>query len=316
MSETINVVVLAGNRGASRNFMARNKNLLLVNGRPILVHVLDALQQVERVGRMVVVGSQDEIASLVAGYSAECGWQKPMEVIEQKQTLIENGWSGFCHIIGEEVPLGSMPVDKTLQDTRVMFMAGDLPLVTPVEINEFLDGCFRVDADYYCGVTEATNLARFSPYQGKPGLSMAYLHLASGSYRLNNMHLARPFKVGNLTYLQRGYQARYQKQPINILKSIHDLWSTHGLGMKPVFLYLRLQCCVLLQALKLRRLLDWTRRSITQKKVTDLACTILQTRVTAVVTTHAGAAIDVDNQRDYETICLRYDEFMGQSRKQ
>ena len=315
MSALINAVVVAGNKGASRNFAARNKNLLPVAGRPILAHVLNALQQVERIGRMVVVGPYAELCELVARGRTEYNWRKPVELVEQQNTLFENGWSGFCHAIGEEVPPGDMPKDPTLIETRVMFMAGDLPLVTHEEINEFLDGCSGTDADYCCGVTEATNMARFSRYQGKPGLSMAYLHLNSGSYRLNNMHLVRPFKVGNLPYLQRGYQARYQRQPLNILKAIYDIWVTHRLGMKPVFLYLVLQFCVLFQALKLRRLLDWTRRKITRQRITDMACTILQTHAVAVETTKAGAAIDVDNKRDYETICLRYDEFMGQAAK-
>lgn len=311
MTESINAIVLAGDREASRNFACRNKTLLEVAGKPILERVLDTLDRVERIVGIVVIGPSVEIDELVGNKIRAGHWRTSIEVIEQKEKLLENAWSAYCHVIGEDLPLGCRPSDSSKIDIPAFFIAGDLPLVTPKEVDEFLDGSFAADADFCSGVTEETNMTRFSPTDDKPGIRMTYLHLACGSYRLNNMHFARPFRVGKLTYFQRLYQARYQRQMRNILKIIADIFSTKGLGLRPVIFYLLLQLCTFFRSLKLGFLLGWTRRRLTRERVSDIASILLQARAAMVETRICGAAVDVDNGKDYETICLRFEEWAG-----
>ncbi len=309
MNQSIDAVVLAGNRGASLNFAGGNKNFLVIEGKPILEHVLDALEHAPLVSRIIVVGPLEDITALIGDKLQSGNWQTPIDVIEQHNTLIENAWHGFTHAIGENVVIGEQPRNAALVEKPVLFLAGDIPLVSSEEISEFLQKSFDSEADYCCGMSEERSMRRFYPTEDKPGVEMAYLHLSTGSYRLNNMHFARPFKMGNLSYVQRVYRARYQKQTLNILKIAGDLFSTEGLGLKAVWLYARLQFCVLLQALRMQGLLQRTRASLSKDDVIDVARILLQARATIVETTRGGAAIDVDNKADFEAICLRFQEF-------
>lgn len=307
MQQKIDAVVLAGNKDASRNFAKRNKNFLKVGGQPILAHVLNALDKVARVRRIFVVGPEAEIADLLA--SRKAGWQTKVCVMEQKETLLDNAWGAFIESLGEGYREGDEDKSPALQDHAALFLGGDLPLVSSEEINEFLDGCFSKDLDYGAGMTEEAHLNRFYPKDGKPGIEMSYLHLANGSFRLNNLHFVRPFRIGNRTYMQRAYRARYQKQVFNIIRIMKDIFTTPGLGLKPVMIYLMLQCCTLCQALRLRWLLRFIRRHITEEQVTNVANKMLDAHTAVIPTTVGGAAIDVDNEKDLKTINTRYDEF-------
>ena len=305
MSKPIDAVVVAGTGDASKNFSGVNKNLLPVAGRPVLGRVIDALDGARTIRRIFVVGPSNDLKSLVAS----CGqaWKTRVQVVQQKETALDNALAGFYASLGPRYRPGDERRDPQVAAHPALIMGGDLPLVSAAEIDEFLTGCASKDIDYGLGLTEEAHLRRFYPAKGKPGIRMAYLHLATGSFRLNNLHFARPFRIGNMPYLQRIDRARYQRELGNMLRIAKDMLV--NLGLRPVLTYLLLQCCVLLQSLGLRRLLAFARRWATEAIVTNAANRMLRTRAAIITTSGGGAAIDVDNERDYQTIEARFKEF-------
>lgn len=309
MTDAIDAVVLAGTGDASKNFAGTNKTLLPVAGRPVLAHVLAALGKARRVRRAFVVGPVAELRAPVdaACKAAGLGRRMPVQLVQQTETALDNALAGFYASLGPDYQPGDEQRDARVADHPALIMGGDLPLISAAEVDEFLDACLAKDIDYCLGLTEEAHLKRFYPRAGKPGIEMAYLHLASGSFRVNNLHFARPFRIGNMGYLQRIYRARYQREFGNMARIAMDL--LFKLGLKPMLVYLLLQCCVVFQSLRLKRLLALARRLATEALVTQVANRMLDTRAAIVTTSIGGCAIDIDNERDYQTIQARYRDF-------
>jgi GTP:adenosylcobinamide-phosphate guanylyltransferase len=312
MEEPIDAIVLAGDRGGSRNFAGGNKNFLDLAGRPLLAHVISALNDVAQVTRIAIVGPAAAITELLQ--NEQTGLRDNLEtlVIEQKDTAYENFWAAFLCLLGNEYAPGLEASNTDVEDKAVLIVPGDAPLMRASEVKEFLDGCAGRGLDYGVGMTEQRFLRRFGRRDDNPGIEMNYLHLSTGSFRLNNLHFARPFKVRNRQYIERIYEYRYQRQLMNMLRVVKDILLTRGLGFRPVALYLYAQFATHCFARGYHRLLAGVRKRLTPAKVTNIAGILLQTRVQIVETTGGGCAIDIDNETDYETLSQRYHEFTMQ----
>lgn len=304
----IDAIVLAGDSGGSRNFAGINKNFLKIADRPLLAHVLAALHDVERITRIAVVGPAVDMARLMEEYGSEFEPVTQILLVDQQDTLYANFWAAFRRLLGDRYTPGAEQHDPELEATAVLVMAGDMPMATTAEIDEFLDGCAGLDADYRVGMTEQRFLARFESRPGKPGIDMRCLHLSTGSFRLNNLHFARPFKIGNRAYLERVYRIRYQNNVANVFASARDIARIQG-GRQALGLYCRAQLALWFRSLQLRRLFDLARRGLTPERATSVAGRLLDATVAIVETTGGGCAIDVDSETDYRTLCTRYEEF-------
>ncbi len=313
MIETIDAIALAGDRSGSRSVAGSNKNLLELAGKPLLFHVIEALNDVAEIARIAIVGPAAEISELLSDRQADLRDDLEIIVIEQKDTAYENFWTAFLRLLGDTYSPGLESANKHFKDKAVLLVPGDTPLMRADEVREFLRGCVSRDLDYGVGMTEERHLRQFGPRNGTPGIEMNYLHLSSGSYRLNNLHFARPFRVARRSYVERIYAYRYQRQLMNMLRVVKDIFLTPGLGLRPVALYLYEQLATMAFARGYRRLLAMIRRRLTPQKVTGIASILLQANVQIIETSDGGCAIDVDNDKDYETLRLRYDEFTMQS---
>ena len=313
MIETIDAIVLAGDRSGSRNFAGGNKNFLELAGKPLLLHVIGALNDVAEIARIAIVGPATAISELLQDRQAELRDNLEIIVVEQKDTAYDNFWAAFLQLLGDTYSPGIESTNKRFEDKAVLLVPGDTPLMRADEIREFLGRCAAQDLDYGVGMTEERFLRRFGPKDGTPGIEMNYLHLSSGSFRLNNLHFARPFRVGKREYVERIYEYRYQRQLMNMLRVVKDILLTPGLGLRPVAFYLYAQLATRCFARGYHRLLAMVRQRLTPQKVTRIASILLQANVRIIETSGGGCAIDVDNEKDYETLRLRYDEFTMQS---
>ncbi|MGB5334111.1 MAG: nucleotidyltransferase family protein [Woeseiaceae bacterium] len=312
MENTIDAIVLAGDRGGSRNFAGGNKNFLEIAGRPLLAHVIDALSGVDGITRIAIVGPAAAIYELLRDQRVKLRDGLEVVVLEQKDTAYQNFWTAFLHLLGDEYSPTIEATDRNVEEKAVLVVPGDAPLMRSAEITEFLQRCTEQDLDYGVGMTEERFLRRFAPRDGKPGVKMNYLHLSTGSFRLNNLHFARPFKVKNRAYIERIYEYRYQRQPMNMLRVVKDMLLVPGLGLRPIVLYIYAQLATRCFARGYHRMLALVRKRLTPEKVTRIGSVLLQARVRIVETSGGGCAIDVDNETDYETLQLRYDEFTMQ----
>lgn len=308
MDESIDAIILAGDRAASNNFSGQNKLLLEVDGIPLLLHVLSALDDVQRVARIFVIGPEKDIQSLLLSDTLVLDCHTPVHVLEQRNTAYENFWSGLVHSIPGYRP-GMEDDDAAIANKVVLVLPSDIPLVSAAEIDEFLDGCDQRQFDYCIGATAEPYMRRFLPTQDKPGIEMSYLHLDCSSLRLNNLHLIRPFKVAHRGYIERAYELRYQKKLFNVALVVWEMFRIPGFGGKALSTYYYYQLAMLFRTFGWSRPLAWARSKVTLAKVVQLAGILLGARVDIVETTIGGCVIDVDNAADYETITQRFLEF-------
>ena len=308
VKEPIDAIVLAGDRAASNNFAGMNKLFLKVDGLPLLLHVLSALDDVQRVDRLFVVGPADDIETLLSEGDARLDSHTPIHVVEQRNTAYENFWTAFVKSIDGYQP-GLERQDTQVAEKLVLVVPSDMPFVSTAEIDEFLDGCNMAHLDYCIGATAEPNMRRFLPTPDKPGIEMSYLHLDCASLRLNNLHLIRPFSVKHRDYIERAYELRYQKRFFNVALVIWEMFRIPGFGPKAISTYGYYQLSMVFRALGWTKPLQYTRSKVTRAKVTHLSCMLLGARVGIVETSIGGCVIDVDNAADYETIQQRFLEF-------
>ncbi len=308
LNKKIDAVVLAGDKTASRFVCNQNKMHLEIEGTPLLFFVLKALEDVELVDKICIVGPKTPLEELIQKHSHLLKNNKPLSILEQKENMYRNFWAGFVHTIPGYYE-GIEKENREAMEKLVLILPCDLPLATSSEIRNFLDACPVDDLDYCLGMTEEKHLEKFYPDESQPGVSMAYLFLREGNFRVNNLHLVRPFKVYNREYIEKIYECRYQKKPINMMRMVLDFILQHGLGLKTIFIYGVLELSLLFRHLGWKGVEKMTKSLVPQSAIRFIASKMLKTRIDIVPTTMGGCAIDVDNETDYETIRLRFREW-------
>ncbi len=232
---------------------------------------------------------------------------KPIILLEQRKNLILNIWNGFLATL-DRYEEGDEKNNRELFERVALMLPGDSPLISADEINDFLDRCDMEKYDYVGGLTDSGTMRRYYPTDDKPGIEMAYIQLREGAYRINNLHLARPFACSNMDAIQQMYNARYQKDFSNVIKLTKGMWANH-VKLQSLVIYFMLQLSMLLAYLRLDVLKRFIRQYAPMETVTKTVGDILGMRFGLVITRRGGAALDVDNEIDYETMKLRFNEW-------
>ncbi|HZR47878.1 MAG TPA: nucleotidyltransferase family protein [Candidatus Manganitrophaceae bacterium] len=303
----MNAFVLAGDRGERRQVGGMNKALLTLEGRPLIIHVLSALDQARGVDRIYVIGPQKEIMGAIEQALPYVLFTKKIEVLPQKENLVENILSAYASSL-PGYRKGSDPRQLPNADEPGLFLPADIPLVTAAEIDAFISACDMEKYDYCLGVTSESALRPFYPSKGRPGIKMPYLYLKDQVYRMNNLHLARPYRIGMADAVQEMYDHRHQRYTGNrfriayrILKSPH--------GPSGLVFYLLAQGGVFFMNAGLPSIASFFRKRLPAEAVEKEASTFLQTRFKAVETRIGGAALDVDDEKAYRAISHRFREW-------
>ena len=296
---------MCGEGGASRSVLGDSKIYLPVNGRPVFLYALDALSQASRVRRIFIVGNKRRIEQAIGACATV--HPKPVTVIAQGLNLLENIWRGFISTLDGYVE-GAQSANPDFAGRVILAMAGDSPLVTPGEIDEFIGGADMSRYDYVVGLTPASSLFRFLPSGGRPGIRMSSIHLREGLFRISNLHLVRPFAFKNRDAVLKMYEMRYQRDFTNVLRFLRHLWATPG-WRGHIWLYLALQGCLTLSRMGLVRMADILRRIIPSDRAVYAISQITGARAGVVITTHGGAALDIDNESDYRAMTEMFDQW-------
>lgn len=202
--------VLAGDRGASHQILETNKAFLKLEGYPLFIHVLKALDGVPEIARIYIIGPQKKMMEEIERALPYTLFMKKIEVLEQKNSLIENILAAYSHSLPgyqDGVDIHQLKHD----DPPGLFLPADIPLITSSEIQEFLSKSDMNRFDYCLGVTPEEALIPFYPKADQPGMKMPYVYTRDQAYRLNNLHLARPLRIGAGRDIQQLYDHRYQK---------------------------------------------------------------------------------------------------------
>ncbi len=299
-------ILVAGQGESSYKVYHQHKAFLKLDGKSIICHVLSALQQVRSIGEIYIVGSVDRLREALAEEKTDLKFPKPIHLVEQKSNLYENIWHTFLQTIPEQIAADEME-NSQYGDKAVLIVPCDSPLLTAHEVEHFITHCDIDNYDHILGLTSRQNLEPFYPRDGKPGIKMAYLHLKENSFRINNLHLVKPVRIANRQYIQKMYQYRYQRNFKNLILFGLSLFGKDKI--KHYQYYVGLQLCLFFASLGMESLVRLFRRMTPKKDLERSISTIMKTRFMGLEVPFPGAALDIDNDRDYEAMKVRFDEW-------
>ena len=307
-----NTILLAGDRRGAKSVFGKNKALLEIKGIPSFIRVLAALQNVESVGEIRIVGPTEDINSLLKKHSKASQGSKTVKVVPQKENIIDNVWTGFLDML-PDYRVG-MEVSPRLKEIAVLVVAGDIPMLIPDEISEFISNCNLSLFDYYVGVVSKKTLSHFTPKKGRKRIRLAVLPFKENKYRLNNLHLLKPFKIANRYRLQVMYELRYQRRLQNIWKMLIKLVRLKGIK-DAAFFYILIQAALFFRKIGFDEVSRKISSFLTLSKLTGIVGRILGTSIYVAETTYGGAALDIDNKTDFNIINENFEEWMEHQKK-
>ncbi|RLA98914.1 MAG: hypothetical protein DRG37_05830 [Deltaproteobacteria bacterium] len=303
----IDAVITAGDGRAAKKVFRKNKALLDVAGKPMIRHIVEVLIESKDIDQIVLVGPKDAFTEILSDLD--------IIIVEQGRNLCENAKEGFLNTIPEyrEKHVLTDDIINAYRDKHVIFVPGDVPLLTVWELEDFISMCDMEKWDYVLGITPEESLRKFSPRKGRPGIKMATFHTRDGNYRQNNLHMVKPFYVmDSMDIVLKVYDYRYQKEFVNILKSMIEIVRLRkGIVLKSLFYYLCLQLSTSLSMLGMEPFAWITSYPVTISESEKLISRILKVRFKSVCTTMGGAALDVDNEKDFLTLSVMYKDWMN-----
>jgi molybdopterin-guanine dinucleotide biosynthesis protein A len=294
-----NAILLAGDRGASRAISGINKVFLEMNGIPLFIYVLKALEEATTINRICLIGPTPRLAHTVDHYRHLLENKKEIIIVEQAESLFANALKAFYSLYPELQDAPSVTSPEC--EKSVLYLPGDIPLVTPFEIDTFITLCTPDTYDYCAGLTSADELVPFYPHRGEPGIKPSYFHIMEGRYRQNNLHLVKPLKVLNMHYIQKVYDYRYQKDLYNIIKLALEFFKIH-VGIEGLWCYSLLHWHQFLSRIYLNPLTIPTRKLLPLSFIENSISKVLNTRFATVISPSIGTTLDIDNARDYKTM--------------
>lgn len=176
----VDAVVLAGARNdgpLADSADAEWEALIDVGGRPMAAWVLEALRDTGRVGRVAVVGPPEPLSALAdperGGVAGGDGFD--LTFPGDAGGLLANLELGFRSLASER---------------PVLVATGDIPLVTPEAVTDFLAACEAEEADvHYPIIRREDSEARY------PGVVRTYVRLLDGEFTGGNVALVAPHVV-------------------------------------------------------------------------------------------------------------------------
>lgn len=311
--QNLDVVITAGDRDASRPVLGDNKAFLPLAGVPLITYVLSAVERARSTARIFVVGDISRLEAALATPQTPFQGLRPVHLIEQRTTLYDNVWHTFLHTLPDYTPgtawrdyLGTPSVDKP-----ILVLPGDIPLAIPEEIDAFVDNCDLAHYDYCLGLTSETVLRAYYPQDDQPGIQMAYFTFRDLRVRQNNLHLVKPFRLGNRHYIQKVYDFRYQREWHNILRLGWELCTTHNGSLRVALYYLCLHLARLVTHLGGEHLRCLQPLFLEMPVVASVLSQLLQTRLTGVLVPYGGCALDVDNAEHYAAVCANVERWLA-----
>jgi hypothetical protein len=288
-----------------------SKVFLDVEGRALVSRVVGVLQAVPEVSEVWGVGNAARLEETFARDGIREQLSKPLHVVEQQRNLYENCWQAFIRALPGAEPEGREPGEADA-DFQVLFLSGDLPFATAQEISDFILRGQALDCDYALGLVAEPALRPFTTGEpGQPVLDVAYFNLREARLRQNNLHIARPMRMGHRHFIEEMYEHRHMRRFGNMLAIALRLIFQKG-GFVMVLFYLVMHLGGLADRKGYRRIADMLRWVITIPHTERVLSKILDTRFRFLVTEVGGCAIDVDTEADYDTVRARFDDWSEQ----
>ncbi len=305
--KAIPAIVAAGDRRAAKAVYGQSKVYLELGDRALVAHVVAALQDVPEVSEVWVVGNAERLHEVFDRDDIKRDLCKPFRIVPQFRNLYENVWQTYRRLLPGAGSTGRDPEPAEEAD-RVLYLSADVPFVTPQEISQFIQRSAELDCDFACGLVTEESMEAFYPTDpGEPGIRMAYFNLREGRFRISNLHLVRPARIVNRSYVEEMYEHRYQKQFGNIASLALRLVRKEEGGLRILGYYVLIHLAGFANRRGWRRLADWIRGWIPLDRVAKACSALLRADFRFAVTDIGGCAVDIDKEQDYDVAKLAFE---------
>jgi len=217
----------------------KSKALIPIAGKPMVAHVVDALAGSRYVQHIVIVALDP---------AAEVQFPVPVEYVPDAGDILSNAEAGIQHATDNYPDLNA-----------ILLSSSDVPTITPLIVDAFIEECFRTDHDlYYIVVERPVMEARF------PESRRSYVHLREGDVAGGDIMLVRP----SLALSQR------------------ELWQSLAGARKNALRQARM--------IGLRTFLKLVTRRLSLTEAEQRICKVLDIRGRAIPFPYAEVGMDVD----------------------
>ena len=298
-SEPIDAIVLAGTHSdPSRWIHGKNKAFLIVDGRPLLRHVIAALQAAKSIADIFVVGPVDQMSDALPSLPEQ------VRLVQQLGNMLTNCWAG--------VNASEEQRNSARDPMRAFLMiSSDLPLVSSIALDDFVARCAADDqaSDHAYGLMIGlADEAGLKPFSGA-GIERPFVEFEFARVRLANIYVVRPWQLTHQEFLQTGFGFRKTIHWRNVVGLAFSFLSQEG-GWQAAWMTLRLQA-TLLAARRGGRLYRRLRKWNTRERVEARTSRVLGGPVRLVISPFGGLSLDVDDEEDFRKLAGRYDEWMA-----
>jgi hypothetical protein len=150
---------------------------------------------------------------------------------------------------------------------------------------------------------------------GETGIEVAYFNTRDGRFRQNNLHYARPARIGRLDRIEEMYEMRHQRRFANMIWLALKLLASRIGGLRIAALFAMMHLAGMADRAGRPRLARLLARPVTVELNRATIARILDTRFAFVITESGGCGIDVDTEEEYDAIRERWDEWTVMQRE-
>ena len=302
-------IVTAGDSRAAKAVYGQSKVYLEVDRLALVAHVVRTLQDCPEVDSVWVVGDTSKLEEALGCERVTNSLRKPLHIVPQQRDLISNAWETYRRVISGDVTKGRDPGPDEL-DTEVFLLSGDIPLATAQEFSSFIKASQATGADYALGLCPSDSLDVFRPQStGESGISVAYFNVHDGRYRQNNLHYARPARIGRLDRIEEMYELRHQRRFWNMLTLAVRILASRVGGFKIAFLFSMMHFAGVADRKGRTRLARLLASAVSLEINRSAISKILDTRFVFVVTESGGCGLDIDTEEEYDVVRERFEEW-------
>jgi len=302
-------IVTAGDSRAAKAVYGKSKVYLEIDGLALVAHVVRTLQDCPEVEAVWVVGDTAKLEEALGRERVTSALRKPLHIVPQQRDLISNAWETYRRVLSGDVTKGRDPRPDEL-DTEVFLLSGDIPLATAQEFSSFIKASQATGADYALGLCPSDSLDVFRSHEsGETGISVAYFNVHDGRYRQNNLHYARPARIGRLDRIEEMYELRHQRRFWNMFTLAVRIFASRVGGFKIAWLFSLMHFAGVADRNNRPRLARFLARAVSLEINRATISKILDTRFVFVVTESGGCGLDIDTEEEYDAVCERFEEW-------
>ena len=163
----INALILAGAKKIGPLEIAEkvdNKALIMIDDKPIIAYIVDALNNSENIDKILVVGPKHELYPYIG--------KKVEAILNPGSSILENMESGLNYFNS---------------DDNLLILTSDIPLITPEAIDEFLKICTKRKLSIGYPIITKENITKKYPETER-----TYVKMKEGTFCGGNIVFFKP----------------------------------------------------------------------------------------------------------------------------